>query len=104
MTPTVIRCPNCRQVYDLASAAVERIDPTREGITEYGILCPHCQHFTHSFYMDEPLRLQRGLLQTAIDNYQRKPTPSGWEYYKRRQREYQRAHDRLNPKERAHVG
>jgi hypothetical protein len=79
-----ITCPHCKAEYPLARGLHER--PLSEGLSDVGLLCPACQHFTHSYYETPAIAEQRAALLAKLELFQK--TPAG---KKREQRwvEYQ---------------
>lgn len=79
-----IICPACKASYPMAKGLQER--PITEGVSEVGLLCPACQHWTHSYYETASIAEQRAALLAKLELFQK--TPGGG---KREQRwvEYQ---------------
>lgn len=68
----VITCPHCKAEYPLAKGLHER--PLSEGLSDVGLLCPACQHFTHSYYETPTIAERRGALLGLLEAYQRTQT------------------------------
>jgi len=53
-------------------------------VKEWGIRCPHCAHFTHSFFDDNDTRASRKRLQDSLERFKSAPKESAakrWEQY-----------------------
>lgn len=48
-------CSECGQVFRLELDNIQP-KPLGDGIDDYGIVCPKCRHFAHSFYINNRLR------------------------------------------------
>lgn len=92
-------CIACTKEYKVEAANVTQAYlPDRPGVTDYSLVCPHCKHATHAYYLDGKLRRLQMDLRTMLQDFQARPTDAKWQRYKRKQAEYQAAFDALNPK------
>lgn len=48
-------CQECGQVFHLEVGSIQS-QPLGDGIDDYGIVCPKCRHFSHSFYINNRLK------------------------------------------------
>lgn len=50
-------CVNCEKEYKVEAANVtQSYLPDRPAVTNYSLVCPHCKHTTHAYYLDGKLR------------------------------------------------
>lgn len=92
-------CVNCEKEYKVEAANVtQSYLPDRPAVTNYSLVCPHCKHTTHAYYLDGKLRRIQMDVRTALQNFQARPTDAKWQRYKKLQEKYRAAFDALNPK------
>lgn len=66
-----IECSGCQKSFKLKDSVV--IKKLENDITEFGVGCPNCQNFLHSFYLDDELaRLQESSLQRENSSCQQR--------------------------------
>lgn len=46
----IVTCPGCQRGVKLERCIRRRAVPGVDGVSAVGIDCPHCHHWTHSFY------------------------------------------------------
>lgn len=57
-------CPECRHVVNYQPTDF-RSKLIADNVTEIGLECPFCQHWTHSYYVNEALTIKALLVQKA---------------------------------------
>lgn len=74
-----IVCVHCHTQVKLSG--VTRRRTSDENLTEYGLLCPSCNAWTHSYWMTPELAKRRDRLEELQIIYKRKPTEGRWTTY-----------------------
>lgn len=64
-TKAVVSCPECKRSINLERCIRQRPLAAVDGVTEVGIECPACQHWTHSFYETAEIKRARAELETV---------------------------------------
>lgn len=55
-----VECTQCKRSVSLERCTKQR--KLRHGVVDVGILCPHCDHWTHSFYETSQVKRLRAQL------------------------------------------
>ena len=55
-----VECTQCKKAVKLERCTKQR--KLAHGVTDVGILCPHCDHWTHSFYETTEIKRLRAQL------------------------------------------
>lgn len=97
MTQLATICNACSKEFDATKHVTERQLADRPMVTEYLLICPHCQAEEHSYFMDNTLRRLQMELQETTAAYQKNRTPERWEKVKRRRAKYREVFEKLNP-------
>lgn len=71
MSDQTITCENCKEEYELKPNLVS-LDKGK-GVTQWGIRCPTCGLFTHSYFEDDDVRAARQKLQAFLERFQKEP-------------------------------
>jgi C4-type Zn-finger protein len=90
-------CDQCKKRFRIESNMEDRPHPGRLGVTEYGLLCPHCGFFVHSYYITKPLQQMQKRLQEAQE--QARLLKSAQKRAERLRAEFQIEWEKLNPPE-----
>lgn len=54
-------CPSCRRVAEFTGFTTKRFE---FGLVEFGLQCPKCDHWQHSYWMDDELLMMQTLQPT----------------------------------------
>lgn len=90
-----VTCNHCHRTYVLEEAVQERPVEGTASVVETGVVCPHCQMWTHAFYMNAALRNARALVDRRRQEVADKK-PGALDRYKKAKKQYQRQFDRMN--------
>lgn len=58
-----VECVACKRSVKLERSM--RLQPLSRDVVDVGILCPHCYHWTHSFYETRAIKVARAQLNTV---------------------------------------
>lgn len=67
-----VLCPNCQKYSSLKDSLQRRPLKGNKTVTDVGIACPHCEHFTHSYFDTPKIRRRRKRLKKARKIFARK--------------------------------
>lgn len=91
-----IKCVCCSKEYMLSSTTIkEEALPRPHNTTVEGfIICPHCGHKSHTYFMSEYLRFELEKLRQAIALWHETKTNAAYCRYQKLHKQYQRNFDK----------
>lgn len=90
-------CDQCKKTFSMEKNVDDRPHPSRPGVTEYGLLCPHCGFFAHSYYITKPLQQMQKRLKEAQEQARLLKTKAAQKRAERLKTEFQVEWEKLNP-------
>jgi len=69
-----------------------------DNVTAYGLTCPHCKHYTHSYFETVEITNLRRLVQKNLATYQKDKTQKSLELYQSARRTLNVAHSATQEK------
>lgn len=69
--PKGIECTNCRGSFVLADGLSKRSMPQEDYLYDFGIACPHCHSWTHSYFWTWDLQQSRRRVRAAAAKVQK---------------------------------
>lgn len=95
---TNVTCDKCKQLYDLRNHLLRRPVPEKgEGVDQYVLICPHCQHEIHAYYTNAEIERRQELVRIAAGNMDKRRSPQAERRYRQAQADLRRKFDVLNP-------
>lgn len=92
-TKVNIPCPNCKTVTPIDNLFSDRIVMQR--VTEYGLICPECGHFTHAYYMIPELEDKRVRLEVLRNLWEANKSGGRWLTYDSARKAYTAEFDQV---------
>lgn len=100
-----INCTTCNQQYDGAQALISRPAAAKgEGVSQYVLICPHCQAEMHTYYYTADIERHQRLVQITAENIRKRQlegnqirAENASRRFRQAQADLRRAFDKLNP-------
>lgn len=100
-----VNCTICKRQYDGAQALVSRPAPDKgEGVSQYVLICPHCQTETHTYYYTADIERRQRLVRITAENMRKRQlegnqirAENASRRFRQAQADLRRAFDKLNP-------
>lgn len=68
-----VNCTICKRQYDGAQALISRPAPDKgEGVSQYVLICPHCQTETHTYYYTADIERRQRLVRITAENMRKR--------------------------------
>ncbi|RIK40408.1 MAG: hypothetical protein DCC55_15095 [Chloroflexi bacterium] len=93
----VVTCDQCKKTFNIEKNVEDRPHPNRPGVTEYGLLCPHCGFFAHAYFITRQLQQMQKRLKEAQEQARFMKTEAAQRRAERLKAELQVEWEKLNP-------
>ena len=99
-------CSACGEEYKVRDDTAVRQRPVvgHEEITEYGLVCPHCNHWQHIMLDGPKLKRYRNSVQMKLAIYKKARTDRTARAYRKAQRRYKSEYNRFHEEWRHRLG
>ncbi len=89
-----IKCSSCSGEYLLSKKNIARRGTAVKGVIQIGVVCPHCEHFAHSYFETPAMQKAQGQIYRTKFVWERSRNERAWKKLKAAQKKKQIAHDR----------
>ena len=86
-----VTCVNCNQKFDISQGM--SIKKFEGNVTAYGLKCPHCDYYTHSYFETAELVKLKQILRMDLIAFQRSKTERAWKIYQSAKKTFNTIHD-----------